>query len=168
MGCGSSQSDKKSVESMDKRTLRELCQACPYLIKDVMTIVVQYVDRRYEGQLVQTLIGHTGAVYSVCVLPNGQLVSGSHDKTLRIWDVKSGDCEQILTGHTNIVKCVCVLPNGQLVSGSWDNTLRIWDVKSGDCVQTLTGHTSSVRCVCVLPNGQLVSGSRDKTLRIWA
>ena len=75
--------------------------------------------------------------------PDGrQVVSGSDDKTLRVWDLASGETVRTLSGHTGAVWAVAVTPDGrQAVSGSEDNTLRVWDLASGETVRTLSGHT---------------------------
>ena len=54
-------------------------------------------------------------------------VSGSHDKTVRIWDAASGECVVgPLDGHTSKVTSVAFSPDGtRVVSGSWDKTVRI-------------------------------------------
>ena len=64
----------------------------------------------------------------VAVLPRDRIVSGSRDKTLRVWDVTEGGghCLQTLRGHTGWVNCVGVLPDGRVVSGSRDKTLKVW------------------------------------------
>ena len=64
----------------------------------------------------------------VAVLPRDRIVSGSRDKTLRVWDVNHGLCLQTLRGHTGWVNCVGVLPDGRVVSGSRDKTLKVWGV----------------------------------------
>ena len=111
--------------------------------------------------------GHTGRVKSVTALPDGSVVSGSGDKTLRRWDLSTGQCLGTWTGHTDDVKSVTVLPDGTVVSGSGDKTLRHWDLSTGQCLGTWEGHTGHVEAVAVLPDGSVVSGSRDKTLRHW-
>jgi WD40 repeat protein/tetrahydromethanopterin S-methyltransferase subunit G len=110
---------------------------------------------------------HARSITCLAVLPNDQVVSGSSDKTLKVWDPVTGRCLATLTGHTRWVKCLAVLPNGQVVSGSSDNTLKVWDPNTGVCLTTLKGHTESVSCIGILPNGQVVSGSDDGTLKIW-
>ena len=42
------------------------------------------------GKLISTLNGHTSYVYSVAILPNGNIVSGSYDKTIKIWNSETG------------------------------------------------------------------------------
>jgi WD40 repeat protein len=118
----------------------------------------------------RTLEGHTEAVICIALGSDSRTaVSGSYDKTLRIWDVESGQCLRTLEGHTNLVSCIALGPDGRTaVSGSWDKTLRVWDVKSGQCLRTLNGHTSSIECVALGPDGRTaVSGSQDNTVRIW-
>jgi WD40 repeat protein len=119
------------------------------------------------GGLARVLAGHQGFVTAVAVLPDGRVVSGSHDHTLRVWDVESGQVLATLAGHQGAVKAVAVLPDGRVVSGSSDGTMRVWDVESGQVFATLVGHRGSVRSVAVLPDGRVVSGSSDGTVRVW-
>ena len=68
------------------------------------------------------------AVYSVCFSPDGkQLVSGSLDETVRLWDVETGACVRTLEGHRYTVRSVSFSPDGRLLaSGSYDTTVRLW------------------------------------------
>jgi WD40 repeat protein len=64
-------------------------------------------------------------------------VAGSWDKTVRIWDAVTGECEQTLEGHSSAVSSASFSPDGtKVVSGSVDQTARIWDAVTGECEQT--------------------------------
>jgi WD40 repeat protein len=115
----------------------------------------------------QTLTGHNSVVNSVAVLPNGDIVTGSSDNTVKIWDLKTGNEIKTLIGHNGAIRSVAVLPNGDIVTGSKDNTVKIWDIKTGNEIKTLIGHNGAVRSVAVLPNGDIVTGSWDG-IRIWS
>jgi WD40 repeat protein len=93
--------------------------------------------------MLRTMKGHTGSVNSVAVTPDGRYaISGSGDKTLRVWELETGQCIRTIEGHTFSIDSVAVTPDGRYaVSGSWDKTLKLWEIKTGRCVNTLKGHT---------------------------
>ena len=110
--------------------------------------------------LLRTLIGHGKEVLCVSVTSDGRrAVSGSWDKTLRVWDMESGQCLRILEGHTREVRSVSVTPDGRwVVSGSEDNTLRVWDLVTGQCLRALIIHGVINHAGCI-PFSRLLAGS---------
>ena len=120
--------------------------------------------------LLRTLKGHSGGIVCISVTPNGRLaVSGSKDKTLRVWDLESGKCLNTLEGHNQLITCVSMSLDGRrVVSGSFDKTLRVWDFESGKCLSILEGHQDKVQCVSLTPDGRrAVSGSCDNSVQLW-
>jgi WD40 repeat protein len=75
--------------------------------------------------MLQTLEGHSATVMSVAFSPDSkQVVSGSYDKAVRLWDVATGALQQILEGHSATVMSVAFSTDGkQVISGSYDNTV---------------------------------------------
>lgn len=123
---------------------------------------------------VNTLTDHSDTVNCIAISPDGQtLVSGSADKTIKIWNLKTGRQLHTIEGHSDTINCVAISPDGQtIVSGSADKTIKIWNLKTGRQVRSLGGwfpaHLDSICSVAITPDGQtLISGSRDHTIKLW-
>lgn len=95
------------------------------------------------GALLLRLQGHEGGVWGIAIAPNSPelLVSGSTDRTVRVWDLTTGKCTHVFGGYTSTVRCIEIAkpawvdidgrkekwPKSSLiVAGSRDHTLRIW------------------------------------------
>lgn len=122
--------------------------------------------------------GHSQEIYSLDFSRDGRrIVSGSGDRTARIWDMDTGtaivlavdaDGADAATGDAGVTS-VAISPDGRYVAaGSLDTVVRIWDANSGALVERLRGHRDSVYSVVFTPDGRgVVSGSLDKTLKYW-
>ncbi|KAF8591398.1 WD40 repeat-like protein [Ramaria rubella] len=120
----------------------------------------------------RTLEGHSNCVTAISFSPDGKkLASASWDKTLRLWDVKTGTAiGSALKGHSSLVEAVVFSPDGRkLASASYDNTVQLWDVETATAIgSALEGHTKSVTSVVFSSDGKkLASASRDNTVRWW-
>ncbi len=111
-----------------------------------------------------TLEGHEDPVYCLAIF-DGKLFSGSWDRTVKVWDLKTGEWTATLAGHVDEVWSLATF-DGKLYSGSKDCTINVWDLKTGELKATLTGHGKSVYSLAVF-DGKLYSGSSDNTIKVW-
>ena len=138
------------------------------------------------------LKGHTNGVMCMQLDDHAHtLATGSYDATVKIWDLRSGECVRTLRGHTSGVRCL-QFDDNRLISGSIDRTLKVWNwrspagVRESDnadtdnnadngnnttsssdfCLRTLTGHAGGVIGLHFDGN-VLASGSTDRTVRVW-
>eukprot|EP00794_Sanderia_malayensis_P011242 gene11242-12422_t len=145
------------------------------------------------SKMEQVLRAHILPLTNVAFNKSGSsFITGSYDRTCKVWDTASGEELHTLEGHKNVVYAVafnnpygdkiatgsfdktakvCVAFNFQstlIATGSMDNTAKLWDVQKGTEVSTLTGHSAEIICTSFNTTGdQLLTGSFDHTVSIW-
>lgn len=130
------------------------------------TVHVTHLD----GQLHCILSGHTNKIMCLHTSPDGNYAyTGCSGHTLKVWDVRTGECIRTLIGHTDGVSFVNASPTHNiLVSSSFDRSVIVWDKQNGTILRTLLGHTDYVNCAIVSIDGQrVISGSADGSVRVW-
>ena len=115
----------------------------------------------------QLLRGHDYSVRSVEFSHDGsKIVSGSYNKTIRVWDANTGvEMLPPLRGHNDYVRSVAFSHDGsKIVSGSEDETIRVWDANTGvEMLPPMRGHDRNVTSVAFSYDGsKIVSGSRGQ------
>ncbi len=149
------------------------------------------------GRLIRTFQGHRGSANSVAVSPDGRFLASasggrhpgdgralipSHDNTVRMWDVNTGQELVRFEGHAAHIESVAFSPDGRsIVSCGYDSSVRVWEVpkrvwqNDGERINDTTdfrrfegSHLAPVTSVAVSGDGRyLLSSSYDKTVRLW-
>lgn len=119
----------------------------------------------------KTLIsGHIGWVRTAVVDPaNEWFATGSADRTIKIWDLASGQLKLTLTGHISSVRALAISSrHPYLFSVSEDKTVKCWDLEYNKVVRSYHGHLSGVYSCNLHPSLDLLfTGGRDSTCRVW-
>eukprot|EP00760_Papus_ankaliazontas_P003269 PhM_4_TR11525/c0_g1_i1/m.92856/K17914/KIF13; kinesin family member 13 len=144
----------------------------PYTTRNTgrMTPRVATARTASTKELRNTLSGHSAPVYCCAISPNGErVVSGSRDRTTRVWDVKRGVEVLCMHDHNGMVLSVDINQAGNLiVTSSDDRTVKVWDAVTGDRIRTMRGHSDKVYGARFSNSGEeVVTASCDRTLKVW-
>ncbi len=105
---------------------------------------------------------------AINILP-GSLKAASAGRTIRIWDLETGQVMMSLPGHTGNVNALLPTNDGQrLISAADDHTIRIWDIQNGIELRTLFHHGGAVMALAQVPGlHMIVSAGADNLIRTW-
>jgi WD40 repeat protein len=115
------------------------------------------------GEKIYTLIGHTEKVPAL-VEHTGFLVSGSGDKTIRVW--KDGDCFLVIHFDTSI-HSLCSLPDGKMIVGLGSGEIVRCPLANGAPMELIGRHSFPIKKLLLMADGQLMSGSDDGEIKQW-
>jgi WD40 repeat protein/beta-lactamase regulating signal transducer with metallopeptidase domain len=130
----------------------------------------------WEGQPgpLRFLDGHTGPVRIVTFSPDGKYLLScggwpQGDRTLRLWDVKTGKQARLFTTAARSLQSAAFSPDGKrAVTGEDSGLIHMFDVETGQEVRKLRGHKEGVPHVTFSRDGKFIlSSGHDKTVRLW-
>ncbi|XP_014476569.1 PREDICTED: WD repeat-containing protein 47 isoform X2 [Dinoponera quadriceps] len=132
-----------------------------------------YVTDCATGTPFQALSGHSGHVLTLYNWGGAMFVSGSQDKTVRFWDLRTRGCVNMVTPATvpgsrvgSPVAALCVDPSGRLlVSGHEDSSCVLFDIRGGRTVQCFKPHAADIRSIRFSPSAYyLLTAGYDNKL----
>ncbi|KNC53174.1 F-box/WD repeat-containing protein 11 [Thecamonas trahens ATCC 50062] len=135
-----------------------------YVVTGGTDKICRTFDRRMNASLC-TFAKHRRACTTIAWDgPGSNVISGSFDRTVRLWSWSTGKGIKKLTGHTESISCVQV-HRKRMVTGSNDRTLRLWSLKSNRCIQTFGGFSGDVFSL-QFSQSLMVNGS-CRTINVW-
>ncbi|KAI9346083.1 hypothetical protein DFJ73DRAFT_626419 [Zopfochytrium polystomum] len=124
---------------------------------------------RWSG-CVNVLEGHTSLVHAAAFSADGRrVVSGSWDRTVRVWEAATGEEVRRLVGHSGEVHGAAFSPDGRMIaSGGERGEVFVWDAETGEKLRELVGHVGWTSAVAFSPDGaRIASAGMDCTTRVW-
>ncbi|CCX31824.1 WD40-repeat-containing domain protein [Pyronema domesticum] len=143
-----------------------------------------------EGETIGVLRGHRRAVWSVKFAPSTitasavggeagmkggrMVVTGSTDKTVKLWSLVDYSCLKTFEGHTNSIQRALWISGGlQVVSGGNDGLVKVWDIKSGECSATLDNHEQRIWAISTRPDEEdqgstIASADAEGVITFWS
>ncbi|PLX22850.1 MAG: hypothetical protein C0597_01710 [Marinilabiliales bacterium] len=123
-----------------------------------------------DGSYVNSLSGHTTAVWSLGVSRNGKyLVSGSFDNNFRLWDIKKAETLHIFENNKKSVLAVAYsISNNLIACGSQDGSIQLYTFDNFELIHSFSAHGGNIYSLDFSNNGKyLASASRDNNVKIW-
>ena len=114
--------------------------------------------------------GHNKVITSLVINPDAKFViTGSDDKTIRIWDLNSGKALSIIPSEFDGKIILTVSQDGNyIISNAVENKIDIIDLKTGKVIRQFSGHKTSIEALKFTNDGnRLISVSHDKEIKIW-
>ncbi len=115
------------------------------------------------------LQGHQRGISSVAFSPDSsRLASASHDGTVKVWDVATGQLVADFRQHQGRVQSVLFLTNDSIASAGDDQEIRIWNASTGESIDQWKGHTATIWSLAISHDRRLLaSAGFDQTIRVW-
>ncbi|WP_414548897.1 WD40 repeat domain-containing protein [Anabaena sp. CCY 0017] len=121
--------------------------------------------------VLRTLEGHPTASAIVISADGQTLISGGQDKTIKIWELQTGELKKTLRSDSGAINALAIAPDGKtVVTGSGDRIVRIWDLTSDRPPQILKGHSGRVTNVDISSDGKTiisVDHGMEAEIKVW-
>lgn len=120
--------------------------------------------------LERTLEGHGDSVRGCAFSSDGaRIASASYDRTLKVWDARTGELERTIEAHGGAAfGCAFSPDSDHIASASYDRTLKVWNARTGELERRIEAHCGAVLgCAFNSDGGRIVSASSDRTLKVW-
>ena len=151
-----------SIIKINNEKIAFACEKEILIINDINNInEISYFDDGYDS-----LKGHTKNVLCLTLLSENKLISGSEDKSIKIWDIDKKNCIETISGNFQRIDSLLNLKNNILIIGTY-NLIKIINIETKEEISTLVGHEKSICSIISLKENILISSSYDNSIKIW-
>ncbi|KAL8141853.1 hypothetical protein V2J09_014885 [Rumex salicifolius] len=139
-----------------------------FFISGSTDCMVKIWDPSLRGsELRGSLQGHTGAIRSISS-DRGNIVSGSDDQSILVWDKQTLQLLEELKGHTAPISQVRLLSGKRVLTSSHDGTVKMWDVRTDTCVATVGRCSGAVLCMEHDDTASILAAAgRESVAYVW-
>jgi len=96
-----------------------------------------------------------------------QIITASHDCTVRLWDIVAGKTRATLTNHKKSIRSLVMHPTQYSFGSASADNIKQWKCPDGEFIQNLSGHNAILNALALNQDGVLVSGADNGTIHFW-
>jgi WD40 repeat protein len=164
-------SNNQEVSAMKQRQIIGWQYLLLFVVLSILWILSVNCQKFLKISQILSIKAHESWISSLTFAPNGEfLVSGSFDKTIKIWYIKERFFQlSKLFKESSEVLSVAISPDGKFIaSGDHDGNIKVWRASDGYLLKTLWGHQGDVGSIAFSPKDRiLASGGSDGIIKLW-
>ena len=112
--------------------------------------------------------GHSNAVSSIITNSiDPQVITASHDSTIKLWDLAAGKSMSTLTQHKKAVRSIFGSNKEFSFVSAAPDSIKKWQCRDGKFLKNMSGHNTVINCLTMNDDGVMVSGGDNGTLNFW-
>lgn len=122
-----------------------------------------------SGKYTSSEIHTDEAIYTLIYTGHDQLITGSSEGEIKVWDLKINQCVKKMKEISNKILSFAFTENGELIAGLDGGMIKIWDLMTGACIKTFQEENTGawITSLVLTKKRRLISGSTDGAIRIW-
>ncbi len=160
------ESNNQMATNIEEITPKIPKEKMPLFLKYKFNFLKSKNEKTKEYKLIEELHDHKDKIVTLIELSNNNLCSGSYDKTIKIWDIKTKECITTINESGYVLCLLEFLPN-QILSGTSDNNIKLYNINSEEDPYIFEGHNLWVNCLVKCSETKFASGSNDSKIKIW-
>jgi hypothetical protein len=126
-----------------------------------------YIFNTNKNQIINKTQIHNSSILCLTLLSNGNLATGSEDKTIKIYNPNNFSAQIfLLSGHKQPVLIICEFSTKMIISSGNENLIYVWDIEKQKLLYNLVGHHELVTSIVKISDDEIASSSNGKLI-IW-